>query len=161
AVNFLTTPVVLALSIALKWVVIGRYKPGAYPVWGFYYFRWWLATRIQTWSGLGRYAGTPIMSLYYRLMGAKVGRNCILDTPSCAIFDLVRIGDDTCIGAQTQLLGYHVEDGMLHIGSIDIGSRCFVGIHSALGINTKMEDDSYLDDLSLLPDGGVMKSGEA
>jgi non-ribosomal peptide synthetase-like protein len=161
ASGFVTTPLTLALSIALKWLIIGRFKPGAYPVWGLYYFRWWLVTRIQAWSGIGRYPGTPIMSLYYRLMGAKVGKNCLIDTPSCAIFDLVRIGDDTSIGAQTQLLGYHVEDGMLIIGSIDIGSRCFIGTHSALGINTKMEDDSYLDDLSLLPDGGVMKAGEA
>src|SRR5262249_58239817 len=99
--------------------------------------------------------------LYYWLMGAKVGKNCIIDTPSCAMFDLVSIGDDTCIGAQTQLLGYHVEDGMLIIGTVEIGSRCFIGTHSAVGINTRMEDDSYLDDQSLLPDGAVLRSGEA
>src|SRR5262249_2989023 len=51
--------------------------------------------------------------------------------------------------------------GMLVIGRIDIGSRCFIGTHSALGINAKMEDDSYLDDMSLFPEGAVMKSGEA
>jgi non-ribosomal peptide synthetase-like protein len=161
AVGFLETPARVVLAIALKWLVIGRFRPGSYPVWGFYYFRWWLTTRIQAFSGIGGYAGTPIMSLYYRLMGAKVGRNCLIDTPSCAIFDLVTIGDDTSIGAQTHLLGYHVEDGMLVIGTVEIGSRCFVGTHSALGVNTKMEDDSYLDDLSLLPDGATMKSGEA
>src|SRR5262249_27850146 len=99
--------------------------------------------------------------LYYWLMGAKVGKNCVIDTPSCAMFDLVTIGDDTCIGAQTQLLGYHVEDGMLIIGTVEIGSRCFIGTHSALGINTRMEDDSYLDDQSLLPGGAAPRSGGA
>src|SRR5207248_785321 len=157
--RFLSLPISLAFSIGLKWLVIGRFKAGAYPLWSFYYFRWWLVTRIQANAALGGYAGTPIMSLYYRLMGAKVGKNCIIDTPSCAIYDLVTIGDDTSIGAQTQLLGYHVEDGMLKTGSIEIGSRYFVGTHSALGINTKMEDDSYLDDVSPLPEGAVMKSG--
>jgi non-ribosomal peptide synthetase-like protein len=161
AMLFLTTPVKIVLSIAAKWLVIGRYRAGSYPVWSFYYFRWWLGTRIQAWSGISGYPGTPIMSLYYWLMGAKVGKNCLIATPSCAIFDLVSIGDDTSIGAQTQLLGYKVEDGLLVIGSVEIGSRCFIGTHSALGVNTKMEDDSYLDDLSLLPDGAVLKSGEA
>src|SRR5262249_30233998 len=159
--KFLLPPVRIALSIVLKWLVIGRFKPGSYPLWGFYYFRWWLVTRYEAWSGIAGYPGTPLMNLYYRLMGARVGKNCIIDTPLCAIFDLVSIGDDTCIGAESQLLGYKVEDGMLVIGGIDTGSRCFIGTHSALAINTKMEDDSYLDDMSLLPEGAVMKSKEA
>ncbi len=157
---FGAVPAMFALSVVSKWLIIGRYKPGKYPVWGFYYFRWWLASRLQALSGIGFFAGTPIMSLYYWLMGTKIGRNCIIDTPLCVTFDLVTIGDDTCIGAETQLLGYRVEDGMLILGTVEIGSRCFVGIHSALGLNTRMGDDARLDDLSLLPDGQVMGAGE-
>lgn len=160
ATVFLSTPLAIATSIVVKWLVIGRYKPGEYPVWSFYYFRWWLASRVQSLSDVERYAGTPIMSLYYRLMGAKVGKYCTIDTSGCSIFDLVTIGDETSIGTQTQLLGYRVEDGLLKIGTTTIGSRCFIGTHSALGLNTTMEDDSYLDDMSLLPDGGRIVSGE-
>ncbi|WP_219908073.1 Pls/PosA family non-ribosomal peptide synthetase [Enhygromyxa salina] len=153
-------PMVLGLSIALKWVIVGRYRAGAYPMWGLYYFRFWLATRVQAMSGVGLLAGTPVMNLYYRLMGAKVGRGCILDTDHCAIYDLVTIGDETSVGAQTQLPGYRIEDGLLILGRVDIGSRCFVGIHSALGLNCKMEDDSRLDNLSLLSDGETVPAGE-
>ncbi|MBN2296561.1 MAG: amino acid adenylation domain-containing protein [Pirellulales bacterium] len=154
-------PALLITSILLKWVIIGRYKAGRYPLWGWYYFRWWLASRIQTLSGIGILSGTPVMILYYRLMGAKVGRNCIIDTATCSVFDLITIGDDTSICAETQLTGYRIEDGMLILGTIEIGSRCFVGIHSNLGLNTRMGDDSKLDDLSLLPDGAVMEAGQA
>jgi non-ribosomal peptide synthetase-like protein len=94
-------------------------------------------------------------------MGAKIGKHCLIDTQLCMIFDLVSIGDESAIGGQSHILGYRVEDGLLKLGTIDIGSRCFVGIHSCLGLNTKMEDDTYLDDQSLLPDGEVMRSGEA
>src|SRR5262249_24469297 len=120
-------PAMLALSIAAKWLVIGRYRPGAYPLWGGYYLRWWLVSRLQAMNGAALFAGTPLMSVYYRLMGAKVGRHCALDTALCSIFDLVRIGDDTSIGADTQLLGCRVENGMLRIGGIRVGSRCFIG----------------------------------
>ncbi|MBN1910013.1 MAG: amino acid adenylation domain-containing protein, partial [Pirellulales bacterium] len=154
-------PLIVLTSVLVKWLVIGRYRPGKYPLWGLYYFRWWLATRVQALSGMGLFAGTPVMSLYYRLMGAKVGRNCVLDTALCGAFDLVAIGDDTCVCSETQLLGYRVEDGMLILGTIEIGSRCFVGIHSSLGLNTRMEDDTRLDDLSLLPDGGVIPAGQS
>lgn len=158
---FFTFPILLILSIFLKWLIIGRYKPGEYPLWGFYYFRWWLASRAQALSGISLLSGTPVMSLYYRLMGASVGKHTLLDTPACNIYDLVHIGEDTCIGSGTQLLGYRIEDGLLKIGSIHVGNRCFVGTHSALGLNTRMGDDCKLDDLSYLPDSTEMKPGES
>jgi non-ribosomal peptide synthetase-like protein len=154
-------PALLALSIAVKWLVIGRYKAGAYPLWGWYYIRFWLVRHFEGIALPGLLAGTPLLPLYYRLMGARVGPNCTIDTVHCAIFDLVSIGEETSIGSETQLLGYHVEDGLLRIGSIDLGKRCFVGIHSALGLNVRMGDDARLDDLSLLPDGSSISAGES
>ncbi|MBI3541807.1 MAG: non-ribosomal peptide synthetase, partial [Deltaproteobacteria bacterium] len=112
-------------------------------------------------SGAGAFAGTPILPLYYRLMGARIGKGCTLDTAACSIFDLVTIGDDTSIGADSQLLGYRVEDGELVLGRIDLGSRCFVGIHSVLGLNVAMRNGARLDDQSLLPDGETIGVGES
>ncbi|MEX2034638.1 MAG: Pls/PosA family non-ribosomal peptide synthetase, partial [Xanthobacteraceae bacterium] len=162
ALNIATTiallvwPFWLFLSIALKWLVIGRYQPGRYPVWGFYYFRWWLVSRFQGLSWSEMFVGTPLMSLYYRAMGAKVGRNCSIDTPHCAAFDLVTIGDDTSIGPETHLLGYRIEDGWLILGRVTIGSECFVGTHSCLGLDSTMNNRSRLDDMSHLADGSVI-----
>ena len=160
-VSVLTWPCWLALSIALKWLVIGRYKPGRYPLWGSYYFRWWLVSRFQGLSWSGMFVGTPLMSLYYRAMGAKVGRNSTIGTPLCSAFDVVSIGADTSVGAETQLLGYRVEDGWLVIGQVTVGDHCFVGAHSNLALNVTMGDGARLDDMSLLPDGGVIPPGAA
>lgn len=154
-------PLMLLLSIALKWLIVGRYRPGRYPLWSLAYFRFWLASRVQAWSGIGFAAGTPLMSLYFRLMGAKIGRNCIIDTPLCMAHDVVTIGDNTCIGSETQLLGYRIENGELVIGTVTIGNDCFVGTHSALGLDVQMEDGARLDDLSLLPDNARMGKGES
>jgi non-ribosomal peptide synthetase-like protein len=153
-------PLMLGLSIAAKWLIIGRYRAGAYPLWGSYYLRWWVVTRLQAMSGAGLLAGTPLMSAYYRLMGAKVGRHCALDTAMCSIFDLVSIGEDTSIGAETQLPGCRIEGGQLLIGAVEIGNRCFIGTHSALGLDVRMADESKLDDQSLLPDGAALSAGE-
>ena len=59
-----------------------------------------------------------------------------------------------------ELPGCRVEKGFLLIGRVDIGSRCFIGIHSALGLDVRMEDDTRLDDQSLLPDGAIMQAHE-
>jgi non-ribosomal peptide synthetase-like protein len=148
----------LLLSIAIKWLVIGRYKPGRYPVWGFYYFRWWLVTRFQGLSWSEMFVGTPLMSLYYRAMGAKVGKYCSIDTPYCTAFDLVTIGEDTSIGPETQLLGYRIEEGWLILGNVTIGSECFVGTHCCLGLDTTMNNRSRLDDMSHLEDGSAIEA---
>ena len=153
-------PVLIALGIAAKWLIIGRYKPGAYPLWGAYYIRWWLASGLQRLSGAGMLLGTPLMPIYYRWMGARVGRGCALDSALVSAWDLVSIGDDTSIGADTQMYGARVENGYLLIGRVDIGSRCFVGSHSALGIDVCMEDDSRLDDQTLLHDGETIAAGQ-
>jgi non-ribosomal peptide synthetase-like protein len=152
-------PALLLVSVALKWLIIGRYRTGRYPVRGLYFYRWWLATRVHAMSGIGLLSGTPLMSLYYRLMGARVGKGCIIDTPHCGAFDLVSIGDLSSIGAETQVLGHRIEDGMLLLGRIEVGNDCFVGIHSALGLDTRMGDGAKLDDMSLLADGEVIEPG--
>ena len=85
--------------------MIGRYRPGRYPVWGFYYFRWWLVNRFQLLGWAHMFVGTPLMGLYYRAMGAKVGRDVTINTPICSAFDLVSIGDRSSIGARDAYLG--------------------------------------------------------
>jgi len=91
-------PVMLLFAIAAKWVIIGRYKPGVYPLWGTYYFRWWLANAIEGTVPVGYLAGTPLLNIYCRLMGAKVGRNVHLGNDGMGAYDLMVIGDDTCLG---------------------------------------------------------------
>ncbi|HWR24956.1 MAG TPA: amino acid adenylation domain-containing protein, partial [Methanosarcina sp.] len=41
-IGLIAFPLLLFVPVIIKWVVIGRYKPGKYPLWGSYYFRWWL-----------------------------------------------------------------------------------------------------------------------
>jgi non-ribosomal peptide synthetase-like protein len=159
-VGFAIWPCMLLGSIALKWIVIGRYKPGRYPLWSFYYFRWWLVTRFQALSWAEMFSGTPLMSLYWRAMGAKIGRDVTICTPLCGAFDMVSIGSGTSVGVESQILGYRVEDGYLIIAPVSIGNDCFVGMHCALGLNTRMGDGARLDDMSLLPDGTEMASYE-
>ncbi|MEO7027442.1 MAG: amino acid adenylation domain-containing protein, partial [Caulobacteraceae bacterium] len=40
-------PLMTLLAVALKWLVIGKVRAGDYPLWGVYYFRWWLSERAM------------------------------------------------------------------------------------------------------------------
>lgn len=161
AVGFAIWPAMLLISIAVKWLVVGRFKPGAYPVWSLYYGRWWIANLYQSLSWSHMFEGSPLMSLYFRALGAKVGKRVTISTSICAIHDLVSIGDDASIGPETHITGYRVEDGMLKIGRIDIAHDCFVGLHCSLGLDTTMKAGARLDDMSRLDDGETIGGWDA
>lgn len=158
---FLSMPFIsMAITVSLKWLLVGRVKPGVYPLWGWFYYRWWLVQRLQNGMYLGKYlAGSPLVSLYFRLLGAKIGDNCHIRTTQICTPDLIRIGDNVSLGMESRLNGYIIEDGWLKIGTIDIGDDCFVGSRTVLGINSCMKDCSALEDLSMLPDGSVLEAG--
>jgi len=154
-------PALLLVSIAVKWLVLGRIKPGVHPVWGSYHWRWWFVSRVVGAAPTTYLVGTPLLRIYLRLMGAKVGRNVHLSTACVQAFDLLEIGDDTAIGVDARLEGASLEGGCLHVGPIQIGSRCRVGARAVLAPHSRMEDGACLGDLSLLPEGGRIPQAES
>ena len=112
-------------------------------------------------GGLGLIVGTPLMPFYLRLMGAKVGRDCALDSAlDRRLGSVLRSATTPAIGADTQYGGMRVENGWLIVGRVDIGSRCFVGGHSAIGLNVRMEDDSRARRPVAAADGETIPAGQ-
>ncbi|MGA2499466.1 MAG: Pls/PosA family non-ribosomal peptide synthetase, partial [Tepidisphaeraceae bacterium] len=146
----------LPLALAAKWLLVGRFRAGSVPLWSFAYLRWWLFHRILALAPTHSLIGTPLLNVYYRLMGARIGKNVFLGTDHLGAFDLISIGDNTHINLETNLLGHSVEAGRLIFGPIDIGRDCFVGTRASLRPHTRMEDGSALEPLSLLPQNGVI-----
>ena len=155
------TPVIILIAVLAKWLIIGRYRAGEYPLWGWYYFRFWLVRRIQGLAPLHFLEGTPLMNWYLRALGARVGRNAMIGTTLFQVTDGLSIGADTSIGVGTQILGYTIEDGLLKIGTMAIGNHCFVGTHSVVGWNTVIEDEGRLEDQSLLSSGATLPAGQS
>ncbi|MGM9454234.1 Pls/PosA family non-ribosomal peptide synthetase [Legionella bozemanae] len=158
---FLSMPIIsLFITIGLKWLLLGRVKPGKYPLWGWFYYRWWLVQRLQKNLFLAKFlVGSPLAAIYYRLLGAKIGKNCYLGSMQISAHDLLTIGDNTSIGADCRLNGYIVEDGWLKIGAISIGNNCYVGSRAVVGLNTQIEDNAVLDEMSMLPNHSLISQG--
>ncbi|MFT4059050.1 MAG: amino acid adenylation domain-containing protein [Legionella sp.] len=158
---FLSLPIIsLLITVGLKWILLGRVKPGEYPLWGWFYFRWWLVQRLQKNLFLAKFlVGSPLANIYYKLLGARIGKNCYLGSMQIATPDLLNIGDNTSIGTDSRLYGYTVEDGWLKIGTIDIGNNCYIGSRAVVGFNTVIEDNAVLDEMSMLPAQGFIPHG--
>ncbi len=154
-------PALLLLNIAIKWLVIGRFKPGRYALWSSYYWRFWFVRQAQSIVPLHPLIGSPWLAGYCRLMGAKIGKDVYLGSSEFIAYDLIAIGSSSSIGGDSYLLGCEIVDGWLEIAPIQVGKGCYIGTKSLLGLNTQMEDGAELGDLSYLPDDRTIPAGES
>ena len=157
---FIWIPFLIMLSIVVKWCVIGRFKEGRYPLWGWYYFRFWLVKKLVDLAPINFISGTPFINVYFRLMGTKIGKGVYLGSDRIRIFDLIKIGDHSSISRQANLPGYYVQNGELIIGRINIGTNCFIGACSVISEDSGLKNNSSLGELSLLRSGEYIPENE-
>jgi non-ribosomal peptide synthetase-like protein len=148
------------LSIAIKWLVIGRFRAGDYPLWGSYYFRWWFVRRVIGITATPYLAGTPMIRTYYRMLGATIGRDAYIGDVSIDAPDLVTIGDGAIVNDGAVLASTSVERGLFRVGTVDVGAHAFIGNMTAVGRNAIIGDGAVLKDLSALPAGKSIPAGE-
>ncbi|MBZ3694136.1 Pls/PosA family non-ribosomal peptide synthetase [Phyllobacterium calauticae] len=148
------------VAIVAKWVLVGRWKPEVFPIWGWRYYRFWvLQTLIRT-APVVLFRGSPLYNLYLRLLGAKLGRNAVIEcrtVPVCT--DLISIGDNAILRKESMILGYRAQAGYIQTGSLTIGHDAFVGVGCTLDIDTKMGDRSQLGHSSSLQRGQSIPDG--
>ena len=148
-------------AILAKWALIGRWKQESFPIWSLRYFRFWVVKSLIRTAPVVLFRGSPLYTLYLRLLGAKLGRNTVVEcrfVPVCT--DMISIGDNTIIRKESVLLGYHAQAGYIHIGPVTIGRDSFVGVGSTVDINTQMGDRSQLGHSSTLMSGQVIPKDE-
>jgi non-ribosomal peptide synthetase-like protein len=148
------------LGIACKWLILGKAKEGDYPLWGAYYFRYWLVNTILRLVPSQFMNGTPVYPLYLRLLGVKVARDAQLSSHTVGAHDLVTIGEGVSISSQVILNNMTVENGLMKLRRIQIGNHAYVGSNAILSGGTVIEDNGELQDQSHLQAGQTIRSNE-
>ena len=128
-----STSVTALSAIALKWVVLGRTKPGRYPLWGAYYFRWWFVKRLEPLVHIKWLQGSPMMRRYLRLMGAQVGGDVVIADIDAGAIDLISIGRGTTIGSKTKIANVEIIGNEMVIGRVFIGADAYIGSSCTIG----------------------------
>jgi non-ribosomal peptide synthetase-like protein len=147
----------VAVTIAFKWVLMGRYKPGEHPLWSFFVWRDEIMNTCQeqlagAWL-MGFAQGTALMSLYLRLMGAKVGRDVWCETMTITEFDMVELADG-CVVNRNGIVETHLfHDRLLQIGPAKLGARSTVGPISAVLPDSTVGADSCIGARSVVMRG--------
>ncbi len=141
-------------TVVIKWVVIGKYRPSNKPLWCNYVWRSELVTGVYenflVLFFLNLLTGTPFIKYPLQMLGSKIGSKACIITTQITEFDLIKIGKNTVLNDNCTLQTHLFEDRVMKMSYVDIGKGCSVGGMSVVLYDSKMEDYSILEPLSVL-----------
>lgn len=148
---------VLVLPLARLVTFSSGTPEGRFPYFSFGAFRWAsynALTLVLRFSFVNWIRLTPILPLYHRLMGARIGRRVHINTAVVADQNLLEIGDDTVIGGDATLVGHVAEGGHLIAAKVRIGRGVTVGLMAVIMPGCTIGDGA------VIAAGAVLKKGE-
>jgi len=150
------------LSAGIRWSVLPRLRTGSWPVHSNVYCGKWLVNQIQE-SSLqtlhGLYA-TVYAPAWYRLLGAKVGRDAEISTALGVVPDMLTLGDETFIADAVLLGDEEIDGGWMTMQPTVVSRRSFVGNGAYIPDGTTLPENVLVGVLSRAPEAGRMKSGD-
>ena len=162
---------VLVMGSAVRLLSLGI-RAGSYPLVSVTTLRW------LAYSGVYHLATTTVLchipmsffgNLFFRIVGAKLGRNVRLNTWMLNDAFLLTIGDNVVIGGKTDVSCHTTEGGRLLLKPITIGADsligqgcyispgtvigrgCVIGQYSFLRKNTTVPDRTVLSAIAAMP----------
>jgi len=103
---------------------------------------------------------TPLLPLYHRLMGARIGRRVHINTAVIADQNLLEIGDDTVIGGDVTLVCHAAERGRLVAAPVRIGRNVTVGLMAVILPGCTIGDGAIIAAGAVLSKGTQVGPGE-
>ena len=151
--NFLLPPIA-------KWLILGKTKPGVYPLWGTYYYRVWLVQGLTALAHMKWMQGTPVIRVYLRLFGATVGKEALISEIDAGALDLVTIGRHASIGGKVIIANTRVERDQFIIGTVTIGDDVVIGSSCVIENDVVIGNGAELDDLTSIQAGSNVPAFE-
>src|SRR5262245_56367138 len=108
----------LVLVILIRQLMLFRSREGDYPFISSYAIRWAFLGSLVGLAKiliLDHIRGMPILNAFYRVMGARIGKNVLINSSNLFDFDLIEIGDGAFIGGDAVIIGHVGERGVLKI----------------------------------------------
>ncbi|MGW6707738.1 Pls/PosA family non-ribosomal peptide synthetase [Streptomyces sp. NPDC054956] len=120
-----------AVSVAAKWLLVGRHRTGEHPLWSGFVWRNELAdTFVEVlavpWLA-GSVPGTPLLALWLRALGARVGRGVWCESYWLPETDLVVLGDAVTVNRGCVLQTHLFHDRILRTDTVVLGEGSTLG----------------------------------
>ncbi len=158
----LRLPLGLAWAVAVRRAVIGRYRPGHYPLWGSFHLAHWATARAARAVPWALVEGTALQAAALRALGARIGRDVHLGRGvdlAGGGWDVVAIGDGASLGRDARLEPVRFAADGITVAPVTVGAGATLAARAAVGAGGRLGDGAQLAALSVLADGGCVAPG--
>ena len=143
-----------AQTLIIKWLVLGKLRPGTYDFPGWTWIRKWFSDKhLEVMTG----TIVPVYdSLFARpwcqALGMKCGPRCEIALPRRMPYDLVEMGEESFLASEVSIGMPIRRNGKLMIERTIVENRVFLGNDSVLPQGKTVPQESLLGVLSVWPD---------
>jgi len=121
------------IAVAAKWIVVGRIRAGEQPLWSSFVWRNEVAdTFVETvaapWFARAA-SGTPVMNVWLRGLGARLGRGVWCETYWLPEADLVSLGDGSTVNRGCVVQTHLFHDRIMRMDSVVLEQGATLGPH--------------------------------
>ncbi|MEV4620709.1 Pls/PosA family non-ribosomal peptide synthetase [Asanoa sp. NPDC049573] len=125
--------VACVVAVLTKWVLVGAFRVRERPLWSSFVWRNELAdTFVEVlavpWLA-GAVGGTPLMSLWLRGLGARVGRGVWCETYWLPESDLIRLGDGATVNRGCVVQTHLFHDRIMRMDQVTLAEGATLGPH--------------------------------
>ncbi|SNC60228.1 non-ribosomal peptide synthetase terminal domain of unknown function [Kytococcus aerolatus] len=126
----------VGIAVLAKWLVVGRFRPSEHPLWSGMVWRSELADSFVEsvavpWL-LRAVPGTPLVNLYFRAMGARVGRGVWCETYWLPEHDLIALGDGATVNRGCVVQTHLFHDRVLAMDTVRLEAGSTIGPNSVI-----------------------------
>ena len=133
-----------------------RIQPGLFPMYSIEALRWMgynSLILIANSAFLDVLRISPFQTLFYRLMGAKIGEDVNVNTGGLADLSMLEVGDHSVIGGGVALICHAVERGFLRLAPTKLGKNVSIGLGSVVMPDCEIGDGASIAPCTFLPKG--------
>ncbi|MEV7286476.1 Pls/PosA family non-ribosomal peptide synthetase [Streptomyces sp. NPDC093252] len=151
-----------AVTVVAKWLLVGRHRAGEHPLWSSFVWRNELADTFVEVLGVpwlaGAVPGTPVLTVWMRALGARIGKGVWLESYWLPEADLVTLGDASTVNRGCVLQTHLFHDRILRTDTVvlregaTLGPGGIVLPGSTVGARTTLGPASLVMAAESLPD---------
>lgn len=152
-----------AMATISKWVIVGRTRAVEYPLWSSFVWRnevvdTFVEMVAAPWFANAA-AGTPVLALWLRTLGAKIGKGVWCETYWLPEADLITLGDGVSVNRGCVLQTHLFHDRVMSMSTVTFGPGSTLGPHGIILPAASVGEGATIGPVSLVMRGESVPAG--
>ncbi|MGQ0839344.1 Pls/PosA family non-ribosomal peptide synthetase [Actinokineospora sp.] len=152
-----------AVAALAKWLLVGRFAAIDRPLWSSFVWRNELADTFVEMLAVPWFAasahGTPLLAVWLRGLGAKIGRGAWVETYWLPEYDLVRVGAGATVNRGCVLQTHLFHDRIMSMDTVTVGAGATLGPHGIVLPGAAIGERTTVGPASLVMRGESVPEG--